>query len=122
MFFYAQKTNALQQRKILLLRQSSFNKRIIRKIYFKRTIVENSIVEKLEFYRQLQETFNHVNFLVHFNSKRILYIDIDVSKRRDFDAMIYYIKIENNTNKFKRKNIEFILFLSRMLSDVEIKY
>ena len=120
--FYAQKTNALQRRKILLLRQFSFNKKTIRKIYSKKTMINNFSIEKLKSYRLLQKTFNKTSFLMHFNSNRQFYIDIDVFKRCEFETMIYHFKIDVNLNKFKRNDIEFILFLSRMLSEIEIKY
>ena len=68
--FYVQKTNALQRRKTLLLRQFSFNKRTIRKIYSKKTVINNFSVEELESYRLLQKTFNKISFLMHFNSNR----------------------------------------------------
>ena len=36
--------------------------------------------------------------------------------------MIYHLKVDINLDKFKRSDIELILFLSRMLSEIEIKY
>ena len=120
--FYAQKTDALQRRKTLLLRQSSFNKRTIRKIYSKKTMINHFSVEKLESYRLLQKDFSKTSFLVHFSSNRQLYIDIDVFKRREFEAMIYHLKVDVNFDKFKRNDIELILFLSRMLNETETKY
>ena len=42
-------------------------------------MINNLSVEELKFYRLLQKTFNKVSFLMHFNSNRQLYIDIDVS-------------------------------------------
>ena len=120
--FYIQKANALQRRKIFLLRQFSFNKKTIRKVYSKKTMINNSSIEKLEFYRLLQKTFNKISFLMHFNSNRQFYINIDVFKRREFETMIYHFKIDVNFDKFKRNDIELILFLSRMLSEIETKY
>ena len=120
--FYAQKTNALQRRKILLLRQFSFNKKTIRKIYSNKTMINNFSIEKLKFYRFLQKTFNKTSFLMHFNSNRQFYINIDVFKRREFETIIYHFQIDVNLDKFKRNDIEFVLFLSRMLSEIETKY
>ena len=59
---------------------------------------------------------------MHFNSNRQFYIDIDVFKRREFETMIYHFKIDVNFDKFKRNDIEFILFINRMLSEIETKY
>ena len=36
--------------------------------------------------------------------------------------MIYHLKADVNLDKFKRSDIEFILFLSRMLSEIETRY
>ena len=120
--FYAQKTNALQRRKTFLLRQFSFNKKTIRKIYLKKTMINNFSIEKLKSYRFLQKTFNKTSFLMHFNSNRQFYINIDVFKRREFETIIYHFKINVIFDKFKRNDIEFILFLNRMLNEIEIKY
>ena len=49
--FYAQKIDALQRRKTFLLRQFFSIKNSVRKIYFRRIIVENSTTKKLKFYR-----------------------------------------------------------------------
>ena len=43
--FYVQKTNALQRRQKKILRQFSFNKKTIRKIYSKKTIIDNFSVD-----------------------------------------------------------------------------
>ena len=121
-FFYVQKTNALQRRKILFLRQFSSIKKIIRKIYFKKIVLNNFSTEKLKSYRLLQKTFNKTFFLIYFNSKRIFYIDIDAFKRREFDVMIYHFKFDVDFVKSKRSDIESILFLFRMFNEIETKY
>ena len=121
-FLYAQKIDALQRRKILLLRQFSFIKKFIRKIYFKKIVLNNFSTKELKSYKLLQKTFNRTFFLIHFNSKRTLYINIDVFKRREFDAMIYHFKFDADFVKSKRFDIESILFLSRMLNETKTKY
>ena len=85
-------------------------------------MIDNFSIEKLKFYRLLQKNFNKASFLMHFSSNRQFYIDIDVFKRREFETMIYHFKIDVNLDKFKRNDIEFILFLNQMLSEIEIKY
>ena len=121
-FLYAQKIDAFQRRKILFLRQFSFIKNFIRKIYFKRIVLNNFSTKKLKLYKLLQKTFNLIFFLIHFNLKRILYINIDVFKRREFDAMIYHFKFDVDFVKSKRFHIESILFLFRMFNEIETKY
>ena len=111
-FYYAQKIDVLQKRKTLLLRQFSFNKNVTRKIFFKKIIIENFIVEKLKSFRQFQKFFKQIIFLIHFFDEKILYVDIDISKRRDFETIIYYLKFNClNLEKLKRIDIESIFFL-----------
>ena len=50
-FYYIQKIDVLQKCKTLLLRQFSLNKNVIRKMFFKKIIIENFIVEKLKSFR-----------------------------------------------------------------------
>ena len=121
--YYIQKIDVLQKRKTLLLRQFSFNKNVTRKIFFKKIIIENFIVEKLKLFRQLQKSFKQIIFLMHFFDEKILYVDIDVSKRRDFETMIYHLKFNClNFEKLKRVDIESILFFSGILNVAKTKY
>ena len=121
-FWYVQKVETLQRRKITLLRMSSSNKNKIKKVYNQKTIIEHSNSDELNFYRQLQEFFVNVDFLVHFNHDRELYINVNAFKQRDFEAMIYHLKSNADSEKSCRIDIEFILFLSRLLNSAEIRY
>ena len=112
----------MQRRKVLLLRLFSFNKKIIRKAYSHKIVIENFIDEKLKFYRQLQKFFNQATFLIHFFVDRMLFIDIDAFKRRDFEAVVYYLKSNVDVLKLKRIDIESILFFNRMLNEAKKKY
>ena len=81
-------------------------------MFFKKIIIENFIVEKLKSFRQFQKSFKQTIFLIYFFDEKILYVDIDVSKRRDFETMIYYLKFNClNLEKLKRIDIESIFFL-----------
>ena len=84
--------------------------------------ISQSIVEELNSYRQLQELFKRVGFLVYFDRNRVLYIDIDVFKKRNFDAIIYYLKKDANLEKPRRIDVKFILFLSQLLNFAETRY
>ena len=120
--YYAQKVESLQRRKVLLIKISSFNKERNRKFYNQRTTIDSSIIEELDLYNQLQNSFSQTGFLIHFNKTRIFYIDIDVFKRRDFEIMMYHLKSDFNSKKFKRSDIELVFFLNRFLNDVEFRY
>ena len=106
----------------MLLRNSSSNKNRQRKIYFARIVLQQSFEVKVKFYRQLQEVFNKINLLIHHDFIRVTYIDVDAFKRRDFDVIIYHLKNDVNSNQFKRIDIEFIMFLSRMLTSAKKRY
>ena len=120
--FYAQKIESLQRRKMLLLRISSSNKSRLRKIYSQRSVLKSSTNKEFDFYRQLQNSFERTEFLVHFDRNRILYINIDASKRRDFEAIIYYLKSEANAEKSRRIDVKSILFLNRLLNFAKSRY
>ena len=78
----------------------------------------------------MQEFFIRISFLVHFDKDRTLFIDLNVSKKRDWNVMIYHVKIDrshvNNEADFftssKRQNVEFIMFLNKILSSTEKRY
>ena len=106
----------------MLIRQSLFNKKTIKKTYSHKIIINNFSDEKLKFYRQLQEFFNQTIFLVHFFVDRVLFIDIDAFKRRDFDVVAYHLKSKIDLNKSKRIDIESILFLNKMLNETKKNY
>lgn len=117
--YYAQLLNSLQIRKILMLCDSS-SKGIARK-RFNLDIRLNIFFEvKLQTYRSLQEIFSKSIFLVHHDRIRQLYVDVDASHEREFGAIVFYVKDDKTI--FSKKDIEFILFLSRMLTSIESRY
>ncbi len=81
-----------------------------------------STAEKLNSYRQLQKFFERVDFLVYFDRNQILYIDIDVFKKRNFDTIIYYFKKDVNSEKLRKTDIKSILFLSCLLNFAKTQY
>ena len=123
--YYAQKSNALQQLKTSLLRNAS-KKDQPRKSFSIRTDLKSSIPNEIDSFNQIQETFSKTSFLHHFDTQKTLFADIDASKTYDFEIMIYHLKNDWSLNKdnrmiLKPAEIELILFLSRMLSNVEHK-
>ena len=138
--YYVQKSDVLKKRKIMLLKVSSSNVDRIRKNFSKRTSILDSTKTKTNSYRQLQDSFNRFNWLVYQDFNRVLYVDVD-EFRKNFDVMMYHLKNDNDkqslfnnvdlknafeiklsSTSFKRKNVESIMFLSRMLTFVEEKY
>ena len=120
--WYAQKSEPLQRRKTLLLRESPSSKGRQRKVYSARTQLAAATTAELESYRQLQEAFRKATLLVHHDPTRPLYIDVDASKRRGIGVVIYHLKLGADPNNPKRSEIEPIMFLSRMLTPAEERY
>ena len=121
--YFAQKSNVLQFRKTNLLRQISFNKSISRKAYAIRINLNDVTIAKLDSYEQIQKTFSRQNFLFHFSSTKVLYIDMNVFKSYEFDAMIYHTAVSyENLAVISQIDVQSIMFLSKMLIAVETKY
>ena len=85
--------------------------------------IDKFTIEKLIFFRQLQNVFSISIFLVHFNSNRQFYIDFDVSKRWNFVVMMYHVVCDSSNNiNVSRLNVQFILFLNKLFNNVEQNY
>ena len=95
-----------------------------------RILINSFISKKINSFNQLQEFFTRISFFVHFDKNRILFIDFDVSKKRDWNVMMYHVKIDKfhvNVDadffiSFKKQNVEFIMFLNKILSSTEKRY
>ena len=122
--FYVDVFKTLQKRKTELLK-SFLKTDNARKTYSSRTRLENASSLKIEFFRILQFLLFKLSYLVHHDSKRQTFVDLDVSKKFELDVMIYHVKSFANWNDIdysSRKSIELILFFSRLLISVETRY
>ena len=95
-----------------------------RRIYFDKTRLHHFIKQKLTLFVVLQEIFTKFFYLIHSNTKKQLFIDFNVSKKFDFDVILYYVKkVFREHDKYSSRHvIESILFLSRFIIDIESKY
>ena len=61
---------------------------------------------------------------MHFNSKRVLFINVDFAKVGGMGAMIYHVDSELPATKdsLNRLKVRLVLFLSRLLKSAEIRY
>ena len=91
MSFYADVFKALQKRKIELLK---FFLKVdnAKKAYSNRTRLDNASFLKIEFFRILQFLLFKFSYLVHHDSKRQTFVDLDVNKKFELDVMIYHVK------------------------------
>ena len=75
----------------------------------------------------LQSIFSKSFYLIHSNSKRQLFIDLDANKKFDFEIMLYYVKKvylkKLLSGQFSSRHvIESIFFFSRLFISVETRY
>ena len=116
--YYCQIVESLQHRKTALLRLSSAAEDLKRKVYISKTIITSTQTE-LEAFEQLQSKFTKLTFLIFFDWKWQLYMDIDSFKRYEVDIIIYHVKDDPIQSDFSWNDIQPILFLLKMLNSTE---
>src|SRR5947207_10303948 len=89
--YYVFVIESLQKQKILLMHNTS-QKKSSHKMFVKKILLKTSTSQKLEFYECIQKEFTKTLFLVHHDSEKVLYMNMNTSKRRDFEMMIFYLK------------------------------
>ena len=90
-FFYVDIHKLFQKRKTTLLKHDFVIDNAKRAYVFKTRL--NKLFElKRVVFNILQNIFSKSFYLIHSNSKRQLFIDLNVSKKFDFKIMLYYIK------------------------------
>ena len=119
--FYAQVSNLLQQRKTLLLKNDSIKKNSRRR-FSSIKLLKLFTDKKYEIYFILQNIFSKSSFLIHFVSNRWLLIDVNAFKQKNFEIMIFHVRKNSGNANFKKFDIQSIMFLSKKLSVVEMKY
>ena len=124
--FYVDINKFLQKRKIALLKHDFVVDNAKRAYAFKTRLNKLFQLERVSF-NILQNILSKSFYLIHSNSKRQLFIDLNVSKEFDFEIMLYYVKKvylkKLSFNQFSfRHVIESIFFFSRLFILVEIRY
>jgi hypothetical protein len=120
--WYAQTSLLLQNRKILLLKNDLVKEKL-RKTFVKKEILKKLIELEIRSYEHLQIVFNKESFLRHFDQFRKLFINVNISKKKDVEVMIFHVK--DNSEKditFRRADIESIMFLSKIFIFAETRY
>ena len=115
---------SLQKKKTKLL-QYAFKFENAKKNYFSKTKFTKFFVE-LNAFELIQKSLFKSTYLIHFNSKRQLYIDLDFNKKMKIDDMINHVNDNNkfnvSTNYSVRQCVQSIMFFSRLLTFSELKY
>ena len=124
--FYAQLARELQDLKTEMLKESPRSGRQ-RKVFSSTKRLPPPSEKQIASYQMLQESLSRPSILVHFDSKRTLWIDLDASKEFGFGAMVFHVKTDGkrDANKSKwpsRAEAEPIMFLSRLLTSAERNY
>lgn len=57
---------------------------------------------------------------MHHNSHRQLYLNVNASRKFEFEAIVYHVKKDKSA--FDKENVKLILFLSKCLSSTESRY
>ena len=92
----------------------------MRKAFIKLKSIKSTLL-KLKSFKTLQEHFHKLFFLIYFNLKRKLYINLNISKQYRFKIIIYYIKSESEDN-IPRNVIKPIMFFNKKLNNAEKNY
>ena len=121
-FYYAQIAASLQIWKTVLLKTSLILKNNAQKQHVHHISIDASTSEKLHFFHILQKLFAELIFLCHFDSEHHLYINVNMFKQYSFDAVIYYIDDDFDNTEFLCHNIQFIMFLNKLLMSAEQNY
>ena len=94
-----------------------------------KTHLNKLIQKKLKLFRDIQNAFRKKSYLIHFESIRSLFVNIDASKENRFTAIIYYLKsgfiffkIDFFQTLFLRIDVQFIMFLNKFLNQTENNY
>ena len=89
--YYAQMTESLQKRKTALSKEVSKDLNNARKTKTSRISLVNSIKKKLNVFQLLQKQFRKLSVLTHYNSNLSLYVNLNMFKVYDFNAIVYHI-------------------------------
>lgn len=125
---YAQLANPLQDRKTVLtkgLGTGSKSKGPARKRSAVKVMFYEPTEAEIESFRKIKEAFDTPTFLVHYDSTRFLFVDLDAFKKWGFAAMIYHLKsdrVPEAGSKVARTDVQPIMFLSRCLNTAERNY
>lgn len=119
--FYASISRPLQDLKTSLLKNGPRDG-AKRKTYTSKMKLLLTRKEEASF-EALQKALGETSILIHFNPKRVLWIDLDGSKEHGFGIMIFHLRdgIAQDIAPL-RTHIEPIMFLSRLLTSAEMNY
>ena len=121
--YYVQIAESLQNQKTIFLKNEPI-KNNLRKAFSKKTSINQPINAKYQSYEYLQIRFSKPSFLIHFETMKSTFIDVDVSKKRNFEIMIFHVQNDSKKNDIIiiKNKIQSIMFLSKILINAETRY
>ena len=133
--YYAGITKSLQLRKTFLNKFNRSMRGNARKRTVDSTYLTMFTLKKLNAFHQLQKAFTAFIILYHFDNKRQLYVNLDNNKEFGYETHVYHSFDDEKSdsskqksddeklmNSSKQKSQQLILFLNRLLTDVETRY
>jgi hypothetical protein len=112
-YFFAEIIMFLQKLKTKLLKNLSTKTR--RKEFINRTKII-FINKKMIFFLLLQKNLIKITFLIHFDKRKWLWINVNEFKEFDIEVIIFHvIKKFSKETWFIKNDIQLIMFLSRLL-------
>ena len=121
--FYVDVFKSLQKRKTILLK-SALKKENVKKTFASRIRIDNAISREQTSYEILQSLFSKFFYLIHHDSKRQIYVNLNVNKEFEIDVVVYHIKKDFiKLNEYSVKSfIQSIMFLFKLLNSIETRY
>ena len=118
---YASKSKLLQDRKTILLKNSSKFENA-KKSFFSKIKLLNLTSFELQFFRIIQNDLFKSVFLIHFSVARQLFVNLNFSKKKEIETMMYHVRNDEFFTEYSsKKNVQSILFFSRLLTSAEIR-
>jgi hypothetical protein len=75
----------------LLLKNDSVKDKL-RKAFARKTLLNQFIEIEQQFYEHLQHVFSDKKFLHHVNNVKKLFVDVNISKKRNIETMIFHVR------------------------------
>ena len=90
-FMYVDIFQSLQQLKTKSLREKSIVD-VVKKKFFKFIRIQNFTKQKIVFFKIIQNLLIKSFYLIHSNSRKKYYVDLNFNKKFDLKIMMYHVK------------------------------
>ena len=122
--FYAQLAAPLQELKTSLLRHAPVAGQQCR-AYASKTKLEPPMPQELASFQSIQDALSQPATLIHHNPEKILWIDLDTSKKFGFGAIVFHTAANETLPEGRwpfTTSVQLVLFLSRLFTLAKRNY